>query len=191
MTEDEWDKYEGCIRGTDAVWIKNQSEHDEFWLFNAISNADMSLGARLIYTALFLCVAHEKPISGAALIAETMGIRLDAVANYVAELRRHGYLQPQMFSNINMGARDYILPEIGKNSDWTCVYCGMRGAEDRGPDGRVWHIDHLFAKANGGDSLSDNLILACATCNLRKNRDLASEILHATHQRVVQANSSE
>ena len=40
-----------------------------------------------------------------------------------------------------------------------CQYCGARGAG---------HADHIIPKARGGLDTLDNLILACASCNLRK-----------------------
>lgn len=69
--------------------------------------------------------------------------------------------------------------KLGAETEWTCTYCRYQGNELRGPDGRMWHVDHLFAQANGGDSMDDNLVLSCATCNLKKNRKLASDILYA------------
>lgn len=61
----------------------------------------------------------------------------------------------------------------------TCQYCGGTGDEKRGPDGRTWHIDHVYAESLGGDSDPDNLVLACATCNIRKNAKLLTEHLGA------------
>lgn len=43
-----------------------------------------------------------------------------------------------------------------------------------GPDGRNWHIDHVYPKALGGDDGLDNRVLACATCNLSKKHKSAN-----------------
>ena len=67
--------------------------------------------------------------------------------------------------------------ELGERASWICIYCQLRGDEYMGPDGRAWHIDHLFPQSKGGDSMEDNLVIACATCNIKKSAKLASEIL--------------
>lgn len=49
--------------------------------------------------------------------------------------------------------------------DLRCVYCGD-------PDG-PFHFDHRTARSKGGPNGPDNVVLACATCNLSKaGRDL-------------------
>lgn len=53
--------------------------------------------------------------------------------------------------------------EIFKRDDFTCVYCGARAA---GGDGL--HVDHLTPVASGGKNEPDNLVTACAACNLGK-----------------------
>ena len=45
-----------------------------------------------------------------------------------------------------------------------CVYCG-RGKDD----GVQLHVDHKLALANGGTNDMDNLVTACADCNLGKS----------------------
>jgi hypothetical protein len=69
---------------------------------------------------------------------------------------------------------------IGEYHHWVCVYCQRRGTPKKGPDGRTWHIDHGYPKILGGDDDPDNLILACATCNLSKNKKTVMEVLRRT-----------
>lgn len=57
---------------------------------------------------------------------------------------------------------------VMRRCKYRCTYCKRRGGKKRGPDGRPWHIDHVVAVvADGGDN-DENLTLACATCNERK-----------------------
>ena len=70
-----------------------------------------------------------------------------------------------------------LVKKLGDACQWACVYCGLKGDEKVGPDTRTWHVDHLFAKVNGGDYLPDNLVLSCATCNIKKNRLLLCEFI--------------
>lgn len=69
--------------------------------------------------------------------------------------------------------------EIGDLFAWTCVYCQKTGSKAEGPDGRGWHVDHGYPKALGGDDDFDNLILACATCNIKKNKRLIMDVLRS------------
>lgn len=80
--------------------------------------------------------------------------------------------------------RDSLL-RLGIEFSWICIYCQKQGSADQGPDGRSWHVDHFFPTSKGGDSLPDNLILSCATCNLSKNHRLASEILREIKNRLA------
>lgn len=75
--------------------------------------------------------------------------------------------------------------KIASVQGWQCFYCGIAGDEDRGPDGRVWHIDHYYPVAKGGDSELDNLVLSCATCNLDKKAMLAADYFRKLHQEKV------
>jgi 5-methylcytosine-specific restriction endonuclease McrA len=44
--------------------------------------------------------------------------------------------------------------------DWSCVYCGTSG-------GRLT-LDHVVPRSRGGHSVWENVVTACAPCNLRK-----------------------
>jgi hypothetical protein len=58
--------------------------------------------------------------------------------------------------------------EVFKRDKFTCQYCGAH------PPGVLLHVDHILAVAAGGGNQMDNLITACAPCNLGKGaRDLS------------------
>lgn len=50
-----------------------------------------------------------------------------------------------------------------------CHYCNRSGSLEIGPDDRPWHIDHMNPISRGGSDDDDNLVLACARCNLTKS----------------------
>lgn len=61
-------------------------------------------------------------------------------------------------SSISSRTRFLVLRRDG----FRCVYCGLSSAE------AVLHIDHVNAKAKGGENHIDNYVTACKTCNLGK-----------------------
>ena len=75
---------------------------------------------------------------------------------------------------------------LGEACSWVCCYCTRSGDRNVDPDGRTWHVDHLYAQANGGDSAPDNLVLACAACNISKSKKLIAEFLTWIKERVTQ-----
>jgi 5-methylcytosine-specific restriction endonuclease McrA len=50
---------------------------------------------------------------------------------------------------------------------WRCVYCG--------PDGGRLTLDHVVPRSRGGGSDWENVVTACAPCNLRKGDRLPEE----------------
>ncbi|MGL6279350.1 MAG: HNH endonuclease [Gaiella sp.] len=50
---------------------------------------------------------------------------------------------------------------------WRCVYCGSGG-------GRLT-LDHVVPRSRGGASVWENVVTACAPCNLRKGNRLLEE----------------
>ncbi|MBA2523472.1 MAG: HNH endonuclease [Solirubrobacterales bacterium] len=51
---------------------------------------------------------------------------------------------------------------------WTCQYCGS----ERGG----LTVDHVIPRSRGGESVWENIVAACATCNRRKGNRLPREI---------------
>jgi 5-methylcytosine-specific restriction endonuclease McrA len=39
-------------------------------------------------------------------------------------------------------------------------------------DGKSWHTDHVIPGSKGGANKDDNVVLSCATCNMRKRDKL-------------------
>ena len=76
-----------------------------------------------------------------------------------------------------------ILERLGGTPKiWSCFYCLGIGNNTHGPDGRVWHVDHFYPVDLGGDDISDNKILACATCNLSKGARPAIEFIRKNYK---------
>ena len=78
-------------------------------------------------------------------------------------------------NNGKMVLTDYGPKQQSSASRWRCFYCGVVGAEDLGPDGRFWHVDHVYPISRGGDDKPDNHVLSCASCNLGKRTLSAME----------------
>jgi hypothetical protein len=62
-------------------------------------------------------------------------------------------------------------------TEWRCAYCKKEGTPQKGPDGRVWHVDHIYPRDLGGDNKKDNRALSCASCNLSKHNKTGSEFM--------------
>lgn len=60
--------------------------------------------------------------------------------------------------------------EIFKRDRFACVYCG------RTPPAVLLHIDHVHPLAAGGTDEAENLVTACADCNLGKAAKLLSDV---------------
>ena len=52
--------------------------------------------------------------------------------------------------------------QILTRDNFTCQYCGRKA-----PDVEL-HIDHIIPKSKGGTNESENLVVACAECNIGK-----------------------
>lgn len=55
--------------------------------------------------------------------------------------------------------------------NFRCVYCGAT------PEATSLHIDHLLPVNAGGGNEVDNLVTACADCNLGKRDSIVSEMI--------------
>ncbi len=51
---------------------------------------------------------------------------------------------------------------------WRCVYCGTSA-------GRLT-LDHVVPRSRGGDSIWENVVTACSTCNHKKGNKLVHEV---------------
>ena len=58
--------------------------------------------------------------------------------------------------------------DVFKRDGFVCQYCGNH------PPAVVLHVDHIHPEAEGGETVVENLITACATCNLGKGARLLS-----------------
>lgn len=67
-----------------------------------------------------------------------------------------------------LGPREPIGPQLRfrvlQRDGFRCVYCGTAAR-----DGAVLHLDHVVPVAAGGETTEDNLVTACASCNLGKS----------------------
>ena len=62
-----------------------------------------------------------------------------------------------------MGVSTRTRFEIFKRDGFRCKYCGANAAQT------LLHVDHVVAIANGGTDDAENLVTACADCNLGKS----------------------
>lgn len=70
-----------------------------------------------------------------------------------------------------VGARTRFL--VFKRDNFTCQYCGNKAPEVR------LQVDHVVAKANGGQDDMENFITSCSTCNVGK---MTEDVVEAHHQ---------
>lgn len=57
-----------------------------------------------------------------------------------------------------------LARQIKARDGHACVYCGATAESS----GSHLHLDHLTPKADGGADTADNLVLACRSCNSRR-----------------------
>lgn len=69
-----------------------------------------------------------------------------------------------MRERVPAGLRRAVLSRDG----CACRYCGRLGNSLGDPDGSPWHLDHDVPASRGGRSNLENLLVACAKCNLAK-----------------------
>lgn len=55
---------------------------------------------------------------------------------------------------------------VWQRDGYQCVYCAVDLDATNGPNGRT--VDHLLAKANGGQDTMDNAVACCRSCNSSK-----------------------
>ena len=158
-----------------------------YWItrFNEVSSQVVSLGYNQMPEAENVCgYAKAESTAGSTMSLTPEGILEIANEspeplhpNHVRELEyenRIAHPKPPTRKQILLGEK---RRQIGERQGWVCVYCALVGTPELGPDGRMWHLDHFYAESNGGDSYPDNLVLSCATCNLKKSAALLSDFL--------------
>lgn len=67
---------------------------------------------------------------------------------------------------MNVAVRDFVRARASQR----CEYCHLPDAADEWP----FHIDHIVARAHGGDDELTNLSWSCIQCNLHKGSNIAS-----------------
>jgi 5-methylcytosine-specific restriction endonuclease McrA len=66
-----------------------------------------------------------------------------------------------------------LRKEILKRDEYRCAYCGHAATQ----------VDHVTSLDKGGTDEPDNLIAACAACNLRKGTKEVKKILRTKIRR--------
>lgn len=64
-----------------------------------------------------------------------------------------------------MSTPESLASEVRLRADERCEYCRM----SQKLQGATFHIEHILPLTCGGGSISDNLALACPSCNLHKS----------------------
>lgn len=65
--------------------------------------------------------------------------------------------------------KDDIIKQYAKQ-DGSCFWCQTELGDD-------YHIDHYIPLSRGGTNYPDNIVLACPTCNVRRNNKMPSETI--------------
>ncbi|EKN66035.1 HNH endonuclease [Neobacillus bataviensis LMG 21833] len=63
--------------------------------------------------------------------------------------------------------------------DGHCIYCGAK--ED--PDGPTFHLEHIYARSQGGRNHISNLVISCPTCNAKKGAKPVVDYFFANRDR--------
>lgn len=58
----------------------------------------------------------------------------------------------------------WLRKEVAQRAGNRCEYCCLSQAGQEA----VFHVDHIHPVAEGGDTVLENLALACVSCSLRK-----------------------
>jgi len=66
-----------------------------------------------------------------------------------------------------------------RDGGWVCHYCHAPVSRDPNDGERLAHRDHKVPKSQGGGNGLDNLVLACAECNMRKGARYTYEEFYA------------
>lgn len=78
-----------------------------------------------------------------------------------------------------------VARQIAARDGYACVYCGATAKSS----GAHLHLDHLTPRALGGEDVARNLVLACRSCNSRRQKLSLSAWAREAHQLVFTARS--
>lgn len=78
-----------------------------------------------------------------------------------------------------------LAKQIKARDGFACVYCGATAESS----GRHLHLDHLTPKSQGGEDTADNLCLACASCNSRRQDKSLAQWAREAHEMTFTARS--
>jgi len=91
--------------------------------------------------------------------------------------------KPVMHTSTKAGSRSKSVRDRARRNlahVTSCAYCGKHGSGDKGPDGALWHLDHVTPLIKGGQDSIGNLVKACARCNMMKGSKLWHPIAGTT-----------
>lgn len=74
--------------------------------------------------------------------------------------------------------------------DGVCQYCGGKGTERLGPDGRAWEVDRIIPGIEGGQYEERNVTLACGPCNKKKGARMAPKAVYGVPSETKKAATS-
>ncbi|NML28870.1 HNH endonuclease [Zoogloea dura] len=77
------------------------------------------------------------------------------------------------------------IDELFSVQEGRCYYCGILLIDAKGK--RKFHKDHYRSLKNGGLHSIDNIVLACASCNIAKREDDGDEVSFFYHKSLTQA----
>ena len=111
--------------------------------------------------------AHVLVFKGKAEVLEEHGTPLRSATDTFA--RPHVIRLVQYVRVPRAAQRKISRRALFARDGWSCVYCGTSG-------GRLT-LDHVVPRSRGGDSVWENVVTACAPCNLRKGDRLPEEVV--------------
>jgi 5-methylcytosine-specific restriction endonuclease McrA len=109
--------------------------------------------------------AHVLVFKGKAEVLEEHGTPLRSATDTFA--RPHVIRLVQFVRVPRAAQRKISRRALFARDGWSCVYCGTSG-------GRLT-LDHVVPRSRGGGSVWENVVTACAPCNLRKGDRLPEE----------------
>jgi 5-methylcytosine-specific restriction endonuclease McrA len=144
-----------------------------------------ALGLDLNTAAVVAAAASTRDRPVAYIIREILKKHADVelkVSMCVVEYRNKSG-DEEKTSNRRQPLRPKVCLSIYERDGGRCHYCGTEI-----PRNSDWHIDHKHPRSLGGSDAEDNLVLACAPCNLAKSDTPYDEFI-ASVMREMDVNS--